>query len=420
LDQSDGEPSTVTNANANANANANGAKYKYDCNIPTLRSSCHRVRQPTKAKKIQNNEPQPKRTSTTRGASSASSSSTTSSTISASTNVNGENGTMLPASIRKVEHIPYDTTKHDFNRAIILFLKSLDPTIVGDFRETENDNKIENGDDDNTVKGNFEHFCDSKTKPNGDETQQQFQSLSLQVPTLENFEVPIQSLKKKSKRGILLAQDHLSQAMYDCFFGESKNSSSTSKSKEHSNVNNENGGGDSSSSNSGSSKTSLSSSIVDTFDDFVTQLIIPHLKSRLIKNNIIPESSTVKFYYQRPPTLRIQPGPARARVNRHKDKDYGHQNGELNFWIPLTNRLDTGVDLYVESIEDKGDYEPLKTDVGYASSFFGSGCSHFVNENKSQFTRVSLDFRVGIEPFFDPVWSKVGTRDDHLRRCIEM
>ena len=85
------------------------------------------------------------------------------------------------------------------------------------------------------------------------------------------------------------------------------------------------------------------------------------------------ESQKVNFFYQRPPTLRIQPGPSRAKVNTHKDKDYGHQNGELNFWIPLTDRLETGVDLYVESDEDKKDFEPLKTDAGFISSFFGTG-----------------------------------------------
>jgi hypothetical protein len=87
---------------------------------------------------------------------------------------------------------------------------------------------------------------------------------------------------------------------------------------------------------------------------------------------------------------------------------------------PLTNRLDTGVDLYAESDKDVGDYKPLGTDVGHVSSFFGSGCSHYVNENKSECISVSLDFRVGIEPFYDPLWSKIGTRDDHLRRSIQM
>ncbi len=334
--------------------NESSSDIKYKSKIPTLRSSSHRVRQ--KAKNIDRNEPQPKRTSTTPSSSNYGSG-------------NGDNGdgTMLPASIRKMEHIPYDMKTHDFNRAIILFLKSLDSTIVGDFRENKNEND------------------------GGDGRQ------SSSLPTLENFEVPTQSLTKMSKRGILLAQDHLSQAMHDCFFGEKENDEIDATDATDATDTTDDGG-----------YTSLSSFIVNTFDNFVTQVVIPHLKARLVEEHIIPESSTVKFYYQRPPTLRIQPGPARAKVNRHKDKDYGHQNGELNFWIPLTNRLDTGVDLYVESEEDKGDFEPLQTDVGYASSFFGSGCSHFVNENKSQFTRVSLDFRVGIEPFFDPVWSKVG------------
>jgi hypothetical protein len=105
----------------------------------------------------------------------------------------------------------------------------------------------------------------------------------------------------------LLAQDHLSAAMHNCFFGNNA-------------YDDEDG--------------DITALIVSAFDNFLTEVIVPHLKSRLINEGVIPSSGTeVNFYYQRPPTLRIQPDPARARVNWHKDKDYGHQDGELNFWI---------------------------------------------------------------------------------------
>jgi hypothetical protein len=36
-------------------------------------------------------------------------------------------------------------------------------------------------------------------------------------------------------------------------------------------------------------------------------------------------NSPVTFFYQRPPTMRIQPGPARASVRAHNDAEYGRE-----------------------------------------------------------------------------------------------
>ncbi len=345
---------------------SNNITYKYSSGIPTLRSSSHRVRHSTK--KIQTNEPKPKATHhnqsdlLTNGSPTHIESANTSTILLMPLDDDQNDfGPLLPSSIRHVTQIPYNIHEYNFNKAISDFLRSLDSSIVGSFHNTNNT-------------GNEEKI------------------------RLENFVVPIESLWKKSKRGILLAQDYLSQAMHDCFFPKNSNKKN----------------------NLSSTSIRTETNLVQTFDDFVTNYIIPHLKQRLIDEQIILHGTKLKFYYQRPPTLRIQPGPSKSKVNCHKDKDYGHQNGELNFWIPLTDRNETGVDLYVESEEDRGDFQPLGTDVGYASSFFGSGCSHFVNENISDKTRISLDFRVGIEPFYDPNWSKIGTRDDHFRRCVEL
>jgi len=157
------------------------------------------------------------------------------------------------------------------------------------------------------------------------------------------------------------------------------------------------------------------------FDRLLKEKILPHLKSRLIREGVVKDDNTrLAFYYQRPPTLRLQPGPARAMVRNHRDSDYGHQPGELNYWIPLTDIALTGVDLWAESDSDMGDYSPLGTQLGEVSSFHGTACRHYVNRNETPYTRASLDFRVGIEPFYDPGWEMVGTRADHLRQKVEL
>ena len=94
---------------------------------------------------------------------------------------------------------------------------------------------------------------------------------------------------------------------------------------------------------------------------------------------------------------------------------YSDQNGELNFWLPLTCRRKTGVDLWCESKSDAGDFHPVKVEYGEVASFHGSSCRHYVNPNHSLWTRVSLDFRVGVEGYFDPEWQMNGTTKDHDR-----
>ena len=157
------------------------------------------------------------------------------------------------------------------------------------------------------------------------------------------------------------------------------------------------------------------------FDRLVQEVVLPYLKRRLVRAGAADkEEGSTRFYYQRPPTLRLQPGPAWAQVKAHNDAVYGHQNGELNFWIPFTDRTLTKVDLHCESKPGKGDFHPIPAQIGEILSFHGSSCRHFVNPNESTFTRVSMDFRVGVEGFFDPYWQMRGTTDDHGRKEIQL
>lgn len=48
------------------------------------------------------------------------------------------------------------------------------------------------------------------------------------------------------------------------------------------------------------------------FDRFVTEVVLPYVKSRLIDCGAVENDSLVTFYYQRPPTLRLQPGPGES------------------------------------------------------------------------------------------------------------
>ena len=153
------------------------------------------------------------------------------------------------------------------------------------------------------------------------------------------------------------------------------------------------------------------------FDALVTQVVLPQMKQWLVTADAgaYSHDAPVRFFYQRPPTLRLQRGPSDRAIQRHRDAQYGHQAGELNFWMPLSPLARTNTTLWVESAPDADDFHPLLVDVGQIGVFHGTSCRHYVPPNASRFTRVSLDFRVGVEGCFDPTWVFAGTRSDHSR-----
>lgn len=154
---------------------------------------------------------------------------------------------------------------------------------------------------------------------------------------------------------------------------------------------------------------------LDTYERLVAEIVCPHLKSVLLSNAV--DSGLVRFVYQYPPTLRIQPGPSKQFKRPHRDAEYGHQVGEINFWMPLTNYSEmTKTALWVESQPNIGDYTPLDIDYGSLAMFHGTLCRHSVPANKSKFTRVSLDFRVGVGNYYDPEWTLEGVKASHGRR----
>jgi len=101
------------------------------------------------------------------------------------------------------------------------------------------------------------------------------------------------------------------------------------------------------------------------------------------------------FAYQFPPTLRVQP-PCRGAGFCHSDADFGHQAGERNYWLPLTDFSSTRTALLVESKPGHGDFAPLALDYGFVAAFHGAVCRHFAPPNPGPFFRVSLDFRAAI------------------------
>jgi hypothetical protein len=97
--------------------------------------------------------------------------------------------------------------------------------------------------------------------------------------------------------------------------------------------------------------------------------------------------------YQRIPTFRVHLPGNIAVGEFHRDRDYSHADGEINFWLPMTRAWDTNA-VWIESSEGAADFRPYPVDVGEVLVFDGVNLAHGNKLNETGKTRVSFDFRV--------------------------
>lgn len=97
--------------------------------------------------------------------------------------------------------------------------------------------------------------------------------------------------------------------------------------------------------------------------------------------------------YQRFPTFRVHIPKNVAVGAFHKDGEFNHPKGEINFIIPCTNSKDTA-SVWVESEPDKADFKPMPLVVGQLIKFNGNELTHGNKINETGLTRVSMDFRI--------------------------
>lgn len=102
-----------------------------------------------------------------------------------------------------------------------------------------------------------------------------------------------------------------------------------------------------------------------------------------------------EFAYQTFPSFRVQLPNNVAVVKYHydSDKEHCHPEGEINFVIPLTKMYDTNT-IWAESEHGLGDYKPINMTVGEYVCWNFNKCYHGNKINKTDFTRVSMDFRI--------------------------
>lgn len=117
------------------------------------------------------------------------------------------------------------------------------------------------------------------------------------------------------------------------------------------------------------------------------------LYHKFVQEHIAPMITDDWIVYQKRPTFRVCLPNNVAVGQKHRDGDYHHPAGEINFWLPFTKVWDSN-GMYTESEPDKGDFAPIKLGYGQMFRFYGNKCWHYNQKNTTGATRVSCDFRV--------------------------
>ena len=172
--------------------------------------------------------------------------------------------------------------------------------------------------------------------------------------------------------------------------------------------------------------------LLNVYDRLIRDIVVPYLKqSVLVVEKELTDDNDINgakkkekkihtFYYQYPPTLRIQPGPARSHGRTHRDAEYGHQKGEINYWMPISYYSLTRTTLEVEQTPGSKDFKPLNIEYGDIGQFHGTLCHHRAPPNLSVCTRISFDFRIGIDEYYDNEWKMNGIKAQHGRKIMTL
>ena len=118
---------------------------------------------------------------------------------------------------------------------------------------------------------------------------------------------------------------------------------------------------------------------------------------------------------QKIPTFRVHLPGNIAVGEFHKDKfyrnvDWANKVKETNYFVPLTKAYGTNT-IWVESEEDKADFQPIETSYGNCVEWDAYNLMHGNKDNTTGETRVSFDFRViPISRYIDSNHNTINTK----------
>lgn len=138
--------------------------------------------------------------------------------------------------------------------------------------------------------------------------------------------------------------------------------------------------------------------LVEAYEQFVCSVIAPHVASNW------QGDACTEVIFQAMPSLRVATPSSKPAGQRHRDGAYGHQPGQINFWMPLSSAFGNNTLWLEPEAEGAGRSEPLEGEFGTLHRFHGHLLYHFTRPNDTPITRISLDFRVVPGPCYDDDW----------------
>jgi hypothetical protein len=96
---------------------------------------------------------------------------------------------------------------------------------------------------------------------------------------------------------------------------------------------------------------------------------------------------------QRVPSFRVHYPHATASREFHRDSDYNHQPGTVNYWMPLTEAFETN-SVWIETEPGAEEFHPVRLTPGHILRFDALRLKHGSLPNETGLSRVSFDFRV--------------------------
>lgn len=121
--------------------------------------------------------------------------------------------------------------------------------------------------------------------------------------------------------------------------------------------------------------------------------LMQKMYDELIEEVILPYLGLDKALVQKFPSFRIQLPDNIAVAKIHNDNSLGHPKGEVNFTYSFTDMYDTNT-IWIEKMPGLNEFTPITQKENNISSFNANLCLHYNKLNKTNKSRLSMDFRV--------------------------
>ena len=114
-------------------------------------------------------------------------------------------------------------------------------------------------------------------------------------------------------------------------------------------------------------------------------------------NIVIQKTPNLRISFQNFTAIGSSNNDPEGIIGLHKDSDFGHNNEEINFVIPITNMYDTN-SIYYEPFNDScipyEKYNSININQNEFIMIKFNNLNHYNKINNTGVTRLSLDFRV--------------------------